>query len=712
MYNPFRAAEPVWPKGLEYEKNLVCGFKSIIDYFKNDKVYFKIAASTVYRFFINGKFAGFGPARGPHGFYRVDEWEISGQLQKGENVLSIEVAGYNINSYYHLNQPSFIQAEIISGDAVIAASDVENRNFCCGIVKERIQKTQRYSFQRPFTECYHYAADFDKWRKDKFINIDPVILVQTGNKTLIKRNLPCPTFVKHHAKHIIDYGNAVRGGKPEAYFNDRSLKGISNILKGYKEEELEVHLTDEAQEIETSTRNVDNCTLDFTAATFEKNTYKIFDFGINKTGFISVDMVCEADTTIYLLFDEILKNNDVSFLRLNCANVIKYELESGHYELQSFEPYTMRYLKIVVLGSACKINELSIREYTAPVIITAKFENDNTNLTKIYDAAIETFRQNSADLYMDCPSRERAGWLCDSFFTSRVEHCLTGKSVIERNFLENYILPLKFDFLPDGMLPMCYPADHNDGIFIPNWALWFVFELDEYFNRTGDSRLVDAAKDKVYGLFNYFNDFINEYGLLEKLEGWIFIEWSKANELVQNVNFPTNMLYAGALEAAGRLYNDSRLVDQAVKIKEFMRSFSFNGSFFIDNAIRENGSLSLSGESTEVCQYYAFFFDLATPSTHKVLWDILINKFGPQRKKTNEYPDIHFANAFIGNYLRLDVLSRYGLGKNVLEEIEGYFIHMAEKTGTLWEHDSDFASCNHGFASYVAYWLLKNGVLL
>ena len=32
------------------------------------------------------------------------------------------------------------------------------------------------------------------------------------------------------------------------------------------------------------------------------------------------------------------------------------------------------------------------------------------------------------------------------------------------------------------MLPMCYPADHYDGNFIPNWAMWFVLELEEYIS--------------------------------------------------------------------------------------------------------------------------------------------------------------------------------------------------------------------------------------
>ena len=140
---------------------------------------------------------------------------------------------------------------------------------------------------------------------------------------------------------------------------------------------------------------------------------------------------------------------------------------------------------------------------------------------------------------MDCPSRERAGWLCDSFFTARVAMDLCGHSTIEKNFLENFLLPDKFEFLPDGMLPMCYPADHNDGVFIPNWAMWFVIELQEYLVRSGDRELVDALKPKVFALLEYFKPFQNDDGLLENLSSWVFVEWSKANGFVQDVNYPS-----------------------------------------------------------------------------------------------------------------------------------------------------------------------------
>lgn len=90
---------------------------------------------------------------------------------------------------------------------------------------------------------------------------------------------------------------------------------------------------------------------------------------------------------------------------------------------------------------------------------------------------------------------------------------------------------------------------------------------------------------------------------------------------------------------------------------------------------------------------------------YPALWQTLLSDFGPDRKKTGRYPLVWPANAFIGNYLRLSLLERYGCGEQLISEIQGYFTYMADKTMTLWENDTDAASCNHGFASYVLCWL-------
>lgn len=99
---------------------------------------------------------------------------------------------------------------------------------------------------------------------------------------------------------------------------------------------------------------------------------------------------------------------------------------------------------------------------------------------------------------------------------------------------------------------------------------------------------------------------------------------------------------------------------------------------------------------------------LADESRYPELWHRLVCDFGPKRKATKKHPKIHFANAFIGNYLRLELLSRAGLSAQIVDETREYLSSMAERTGTLWEHDNISNSCDHGFASHAAVSLFRD----
>ena len=36
-----------------------------------------------------------GPARAAHGYFRVDQWDLTDKLVPAENLVALEVAGYN-----------------------------------------------------------------------------------------------------------------------------------------------------------------------------------------------------------------------------------------------------------------------------------------------------------------------------------------------------------------------------------------------------------------------------------------------------------------------------------------------------------------------------------------------------------------------------------------------------------------------------------------
>ena len=704
----FDSARPIWVTDRETEKNLFVGFRAVFEHSGQAEPVLRIAASSLYRVYLNGAFIGHGPARGPHGYCRIDEWPLGKHLRE-RSVLAIEVAGYNVNSFYLLDESAFLQAEVVSAGDILASTAGEGAGFFATVLKQRLQKVQRYSFQRPFIEYYRLSEGDDTWWDKPAIESRPASCSIQRPGGLLMRRVAYPQFRRRQPLRIVSEGKLRQNVPVERIWRDRSLVNIGPQLKGYPEDELQVVPSTELQKIPSASLESVNTTYwPDRALDLSTNGFAIVDLGTNLTGVIGAFIHCSESTKLYFTFDEILTRDDVDFKRLGCVNALGYELDAGTYHLESFEPYTMRYLKLNVLQGACKVEKLYLREYANSETEEARFSCSDPSVNRIFEAARQTFKQNAIDIFMDCPSRERAGWLCDSFFTSRVAFDLSGNTTIEKNFFENYLLLERFAHLPEGMLPMCYPADHYDGVFIPNWALWFVVQLEEYQERSGDRELVAALRPRLAALYRYFQKFTNEDGLLEKLDSWVFVEWSKANSFVQDVSYPSNMLYAAALAAGGRMYDEPDLVEQAERIRVVIRRQSFDGEFFVDNAIRKNGRLQVTQNRTEVCQYFAFFFDVATPQTHGELWDKLVHQFGPQRQKTNDFPEVHPANAFIGNYLRSELLSRYHHPAQIKKELIDFCLYMADQTGTLWENTSAAASCNHGFASHTAHSLYRD----
>ncbi len=407
--------------------------------------------------------------------------------------------------------------------------------------------------------------------------------------------------------------------------------------RGYELDELEI----------ISSYEIEKADFTFTAhkrKAFEKsvlsaNEFEMYSLEGEKTGFIKLEVKCSEDMQLQVVFDETLVDGDISINRINSTNVIIWNLAKGSYSLITNEPYSFKYIKLInnSENAELSVSYIGVKQFIYDME-EEKLNSTNERLNKIYDAAIETFRQNTLDIYMDCPSRERAGWLCDSFFTSRVEYALTGKSVVEKNFLENFIFnDGVYGLNVPEIFPMCYPADFWDHVFIPQWAMWYVIELEEYLDRTNDIGFAEKAREKLNRLIEYFRRFENSDGLLENLESFLFVEWSKANEFTKDVNYPTNMLYARMLKAMGEIYSDDSFNKKAEKIEGKVREQSYFDGFFHDHAIRrEDGSLEVIAEDiTETCQYYAFFTGTATVDTYPELWQILLNDFGPERASRN-----------------------------------------------------------------------------
>ncbi|MGD0227054.1 MAG: hypothetical protein ABSF71_32405 [Terriglobia bacterium] len=530
----FRSAQPIWPQGREKEMNLWVGFRAVFEVPPGKHVYLRMAGCTFYRVYLNGEFHAWGPARGPKDHFRVDLWDITPLLVNGRNFVCVEVAGYNVNSFYVLDQPSFLQAEVATDSEVLASTAGAGQPFEAKIFPERVQRVQRYTFQRTFSEVYHLEPQSTLWREHADAPMEPVRCAVSAPRKYISRRVPFPDYAKRQPELVAAEGEFKWGATPpKSLAADPSIPSAARIgpgLLGYTEAELAEIPYLELQKTETTRNNrIDEPYVPDQPIRLGAGQFKTLDFGTVLPGFFGAHVTVRTPTKLYFTFDETLVEGDVDFKRLMCVNVVAYSLAPGVYNLETFEPYGLQFLRLMILTGECEVDHVYLREYAASDIWTADFHASDGRLNELFRAGRECYRANALDTFIDDPSRERAGWLCDPVFSASAAPLLSGHTKVEKNLFENYLLPDHFPDIPDGVLPMCYPSDHIGGLFVTQWPLWFVIQLEQYLERSGDHEMVAGLRSRVLKVFDYFRPFQNADGLLQDLKGWVFVEWSKSN---------------------------------------------------------------------------------------------------------------------------------------------------------------------------------------
>ncbi len=681
----FIKAKPIFLKGLQYEMNVTGVFVCTLP--KAENAVLRIAAATRFKAYLNGDLIAAGPARAAHGYARVEEVPLD--LKDG-GTLRIDVASYNCRSYDGVKHSGFLTAEVVSGERVLAATGCD---FAAYRNLSRVQKVQRFSCQRHFSEVYHGVDDL----------LPCEIECVEEDMTYIPKQTPSACMDIIGADVIAGEGTFK---KVREYGRDPwYMRSIPEKHDGYIYDEIENAPYRKYRCLGFTPQR--SGARSFEAVEIESGHYAMCDFGRINTGFVQADIEVLEDAEIILSYEDYCPEPYVGSERMwdQYVHVIGWKLKAGAYSLEGFDPMEMRYVQLNVLQGKIRLNRVGMRLFIHPEVKNNSLDSQDEALNAIYDAAASTFRQNALDIYMDCPSRERAGWLCDGYYTAQAEYAFTGDNRIERVHLKNLLDAGHLKGLPRGMLPMCYPSDATRE-FIPQWGMWYVLELEEALSRSAQIRCEDY-RTLCYDMVEFFAQYVNGDGLLEKLPSWNFVEWSKCNEWTKDVNYPTNFLYSRFLKAVGTMYEDDALLEQCERVRKAAVKYSFDGQLFTDNALRdENGVLQNTGNTSETAQYYAIHFGELDLNEERFafLKNAFENVFGyDQSGYASLGREIAPSNAFMGIYLRIECLLERGMYDKVLSEIKGFFGGMAELTGTLWEHNNvNHGSLNHGFASYVA----------
>src|SRR5690625_18065 len=374
-------------------------------------------------------------------------------------------------------------------DKVISATGVDD--WTCMELPYRRSFVETMSHSRGIIEYYDLSENSYSWMYEDLSN-KPVVLDESI--TYLERRAPYPSYEKKIMKRLAKVSDIVPKDGDMVESNLELARLVNRIWYSQIPEENKF-LEDLMRETDAlfSGRSHIESKADGSrqiSISNEKHPCAVmWESEENMVGFLSFHIEVDAPCTLDIIHSDHL--SQAGYLEGN-TYATRYRLEKGTYDLTTFEPKLICYAKFIIRSKGTvSLSYPTIIDYSYTDIENTFFECSDGELNRIYKAARKTLKLNTLDIFMDCPERERGGWLCDSYFSSRAAWQMFGDSSVEKDFIENFLLTDP-DKTWNSFFPEVYPATRGDGndVGIRNWSFWLMLEICDYYHRTGDRSLL------------------------------------------------------------------------------------------------------------------------------------------------------------------------------------------------------------------------------
>ncbi len=374
------APRNVFHKELEYvdlpcdehrNRHILFRKKFNIEKVSEAKIY--ISADDYYKLYINGVFAGQGPAPSYHFQYNYNEIDISDYLKPGENVIAVHTLYQGlINRVWQSgdNRHGLILDLVADGKLVLSSDESfktkpHSAYTEMGTVGYQTQFMEKYDSRCP--EVGFEKPDFDdsSWENAKIHKEDDHTLVAQESKMLTFEKI-LPTDVQITEKGvIIDFGSTYVG------YLSLKAKGISGdritILCGQE---------------------------------------------LNPDGSVRFDMRC------------------------NCRYEEEWILTSRECALDWFDYKSFRYAELI-LPEDCEISDIHLMARHYPFGLKAKLKPEYEDLKEIWELCVHTLKYGVQEVIQDCMDREKGFYVGDGCYTALAHMILTGDDSIMRKLIDD-----------------------------------------------------------------------------------------------------------------------------------------------------------------------------------------------------------------------------------------------------------------------------------
>jgi alpha-L-rhamnosidase len=200
-------------------------------------------------------------------------------------------------------------------------------------------------------------------------------------------------------------------------------------------------------------------------------------------------------------------------MRCNCLYQEICTLSGRQNECLEFYDYKgFRYVEVLNWPEELTEDRIWANERHYPMQEEASsFTSSNPLLNEIWELCRNGVRVGTLDTYLDCPTREKGGFMGDGFVTG-ISHLITsGDPRIMRKFLKDVASTRVYC---PGLLSTA--PNYVNGELAEYSFLWPVL-LEYYYQWTADLEFVKDMMPVFKGLLEYYAEYENEEGLLQDL---------------------------------------------------------------------------------------------------------------------------------------------------------------------------------------------------
>jgi alpha-L-rhamnosidase len=236
--------------------------------------------------------------------------------------------------------------------------------------------------------------------------------------------------------------------------------------------------------------------------------HRVYDFGQNYTGSVRISAKADAGTTITLTKGEILdaagrvSTSNISF---NSGDPVR---QTDHYTFsgdgtESYAPHFnysgFRYAELTGLPDDATVTVTAEVEHT-DVTTTGRFTSSNALLNKIQTAVLQTQANALQTIPVDCPTREKHGWLGDAGDSD--QEAMSNYDM--QSFYAKWLGDVATSANADGSLPSVAPTNGDTGWFTdPAWGSAYPQVIWDSYQQYGNSQLLATHYSQVKSWVDY-----------------------------------------------------------------------------------------------------------------------------------------------------------------------------------------------------------------